>query len=277
MTEINSIKKICSFDGCGRPSLTATMYCTTHHLQIKSGKPLSPICVRESRKRGMCSHPGCEREHSCKGFCDTHYNQLRRLGAVKDVRIIFKNETCRFDNCDNKTFSVGFCAGHYQQMKAGKTLKPLYLTQKKRGTSPKITCDERPCPVRDLEGMCHVLRGADADTYGLVRVFGHKSKKSAHRIIWEKMNGPIPYGLVVDHVCMVKGCCNENHLRLVTHTVNLRENVRPRKKITHCKNGHSLDGNNVVTAKSGKRRCRICVNKWQRDNWPRKRKTRKKY
>jgi hypothetical protein len=30
-----------------------------------------------------------------------------------------------------------------------------------------------------------------------------------------------------------------------------------------CKNGHKFEGDNIIYAKSGKRRCRRCVNDWQ--------------
>lgn len=42
----------------------------------------------------------------------------------------------------------------------------------------------------------------------------------AHRYAWEEVNGPIPEGLLVDHVCHERRCINPAHLRLVTPRQN---------------------------------------------------------
>ncbi len=56
----------------------------------------------------------------------------------------------------------------------------------------------------------------------------HRHGTRAHRNIWQKLHGPIPKGLQIDHRCQNKGCVNPSHLRLLTG----RENVRLGK---HCK------------------------------------------
>lgn len=43
-----------------------------------------------------------------------------------------------------------------------------------------------------------------------------------HRLTYEHFVGPIPDGLVIDHLCRVPACCNPDHLEAVTQ----RENVR---------------------------------------------------
>ena len=43
----------------------------------------------------------------------------------------------------------------------------------------------------------------------------------AHRAFFEQANGPIPDGLVLDHVCRVRSCVNPAHLRAVTQRENL--------------------------------------------------------
>ena len=45
----------------------------------------------------------------------------------------------------------------------------------------------------------------------------------AHRLAWEKANGPIPDGLLVCHRCNNKGCVNPDHLYLGTIQVNNRD------------------------------------------------------
>lgn len=47
----------------------------------------------------------------------------------------------------------------------------------------------------------------------------------AHRWLWSQLFGPIPDGLVIDHVCQNRGCVNPQHLRVVTQAENVRSAV----------------------------------------------------
>lgn len=44
----------------------------------------------------------------------------------------------------------------------------------------------------------------------------------AHRFIYQKLVGPIPKGLILDHLCRKPKCVNPDHLEPVTHVENLR-------------------------------------------------------
>jgi hypothetical protein len=44
----------------------------------------------------------------------------------------------------------------------------------------------------------------------------------AHRWIWRQLFGPIPEGLVIDHMCQNPGCVNPHHLRACTQAENVR-------------------------------------------------------
>lgn len=49
----------------------------------------------------------------------------------------------------------------------------------------------------------------------------------AHRVSYAFFNGPIPKGLMVDHLCHNTRCVNPAHLRLLTNEANVTEcNVR---------------------------------------------------
>lgn len=50
----------------------------------------------------------------------------------------------------------------------------------------------------------------------------------AHRAYYERAHGPIPYGLVLDHLCKVVACVNPDHLEPVTVAENNRRNPRVR-------------------------------------------------
>jgi hypothetical protein len=56
--------------------------------------------------------------------------------------------------------------------------------------------------------------------YGYVSVGGRK--RVAHRVVWEVFVGPVPEGMVLDHTCRVRCCCNPNHIEPVTVRTNTR-------------------------------------------------------
>lgn len=83
----------------------------------------------------------------------------------------------------------------------------------------------------------------------------------AHRVAYELMNGSIPDGLVIDHLCRVRSCCNPDHLQAVTHAENVRRGLVPYGVIrTTCRHGHDItQPENVYVAPKGDRRCRACA------------------
>lgn len=79
---------------------------------------------------------------------------------------------------------------------------------------------------------------------------GKRRQLRAHRVAYELLVGPIPEGLVLDHLCRVKVCVNPAHLEAVTDRVNIyRAIVMP----THCPHGHRY------TDRRNGRGERVCV------------------
>lgn len=59
--------------------------------------------------------------------------------------------------------------------------------------------------------------------YGL---YNHnKDRGNAHRKSWKIHYGEIPDGMLVMHKCDVPYCCNPEHLKLGTHTDNMRDKI----------------------------------------------------
>lgn len=89
---------------------------------------------------------------------------------------------------------------------------------------------------------CWMWQGAKSLAgYGVISKPGrHRGVHYVHRLVYELLVGPIPDGLVIDHLCETPACCNPDHLEPVTHCVNIERGKRGRK--TTCPHGHPLDG-----------------------------------
>ena len=104
----------------------------------------------------------------------------------------------------------------------------------------------------------HVTRGG----YGQFWIPTKPRHVSAHKWWWEQINGSVPEGLELDHLCRNRRCVEPTHLEAVTHKTNmLRGNAPSTKQAqqTHCLFGHAYDEANTVRWK-GHRKCRVCMN-----------------
>ena len=92
----------------------------------------------------------------------------------------------------------------------------------------------------------------------------------AHRVSFEIYKGPIPDGLVLDHLCRVRCCVNPDHLEIVTHHENiLRGDAGINHRIkTHCKYGHLFSDENTHH-KNNRRVCRECDRRRGREKYRR--------
>lgn len=106
--------------------------------------------------------------------------------------------------------------------------------------------------------------------YGMFRPGPGKPRHMAHRWAYEAFTGPIPEGLEVDHACHTKDlscpggacphrrCVNPAHLEAVSGSENTtRQRHHNRGKET-CPRNHPYEGDNLITGKDGRRRCRAC-------------------
>lgn len=105
---------------------------------------------------------------------------------------------------------------------------------------------------------CWEFQGALRNGYGAV---GEGLKvKYVHRITYEHTRGPIPEGLIVDHLCMNRRCCNPDHLEAITRAENNMRALKARGfDITEdqCRYGHPYSEDNTYWHKGG-RHCRQC-------------------
>jgi hypothetical protein len=109
-----------------------------------------------------------------------------------------------------------------------------------------------------------------ARTKGRSAYYGTYNSQRAHRLVYEATIGPIPRGLVLDHLCRNPLCVRPDHLEPVTNKENILRGVSFSAKNaqkTHCPEGHEYSAWNTYTRPSGHRvcmQCRIVKNKASR-------------
>lgn len=111
------------------------------------------------------------------------------------------------------------------------------------------------------------------DGYGRFQAeTGDPCKVQAHRWSYERLVGPIPNGMQLDHLCRNRACVNPDHLEPVSNRENLlRGETLPASNVakTHCPQGHAYVEGNVYTPPSGRRMCRECRRQRDRGRPPR--------
>lgn len=127
---------------------------------------------------------------------------------------------------------------------------------------PRKTMEERFWEKVQKTDTCWLWIASTSWGYGNFWVSPEKLWGRAHRISWEMVNGEIPKGLDLDHLCRVRNCVNPAHLEPVTRRENLMRGhtiVAIEAAKTHCVNGHLLDDVYVRSdTKYPQRQCRVC-------------------
>lgn len=161
-------------------------------------------------------------------------------------------------------------------------IKNIYESSLKCGTSTKCKqCSSKNFPkklsidrfnnlwISDKEMNCWLwLGGLDKDGYGHFKV--NKKTIQAHRFSYEHHKGPIPDGLVIDHLCRNPSCVNPEHLEAVTHKENLNRGIHRNSIKTHCKNNHKFTPENTHVDKNGWRYCRECRREYDKIRYKKK-------
>ena len=109
------------------------------------------------------------------------------------------------------------------------------------------------------ETLCWNWTGASSRGYGLFRLDNGKTT-GAHRASYLLFVGALDQDKQLHHTCRNRSCCNPDHLQALTDAEHKVVDPGSMRNRTHCKNGHLLDGENLVAnrKKVGLRLCRTC-------------------
>ena len=214
-----------------------------------------------TRKATVCSVEGCTKGgYIVRGLCKTHYARLRRRADPGGPELLHSvsnaGRTCTVDGCALPVMSKALCNRHYKRWyKYG---DPTFIPKR---PSP----EERFAAYIQAGGDgCHEWSGPlQAGGYGWFRI-GRRVRVLAHRYAYEMARGPIPDGLVIDHLCRNRRCVNPEHMEPVTNMENLRRGLGyglANGLRTTCTHGHEYTPENtyINPQHPTSRRCRTCA------------------
>lgn len=109
----------------------------------------------------------------------------------------------------------------------------------------------------------------NAAGYGRFQLDGRG--QPAHRVIYELLVGPIPAGLVLDHLCRVHACVNPAHLEPVSQRENLLRG-ESMAAVNASRVACAICGTPYTDErdKTGSRFCRPCKNRRSLATWHRR-------
>ena len=134
------------------------------------------------------------------------------------------------------------------------------MTRKTTTPEPLVSLPEniRKRITIDRETGCWNWTGSKTDGYGYASVNGKLWR--VHRFVYTKLRGPIPDGMVTDHLCRNRGCSNPDHIEVVTNRENVIRGIGISAKNltkTHCPHGHPYGPTTIVRG-SPTRVCLTC-------------------
>lgn len=161
-----------------------------------------------------CSIDGCETVVQARGWCSKHYQRWQRYGHPLKGGFFRTTPTspfCKIEECGEPVKARGWCEKHYQRWH--KHGDPF-------GGNRNYSSPEESFAARTkAQGECIIWTGSINDS-GYGKIWDGKQTVRAHRYAWERVNGPIPEGMFIDHRCHNPACVKVAHLRLASQSEN---------------------------------------------------------
>lgn len=96
---------------------------------------------------------------------------------------------------------------------------PTCVEKVRAARAGRKTVDQRFFEKVHMTDGCWLWMGhRNSTNYGTFR--DHGKTQLAHRVAYERIVGPIPEGLVIDHLCRNPPCVRPDHMETVTNYVN---------------------------------------------------------
>jgi hypothetical protein len=129
---------------------------------------------------------------------------------------------CEVEGCENEHYALSLCKMHWWRVRRTGEVGPAghMYALRPSGQDPLWS---QIAPT----GFCWEWTGRTDQGYGRVSIGGRQLR--AHRVVYERLVGRVPDGLVLDHLCRNRGCVNPDHLEPVTNEENIRRGVAIRK------------------------------------------------
>lgn len=221
--------RTCSVDGCSTTTgrFVAGM-CNRHYLRKwKYGSTTTP--TQQARLDRLADPPVCVID-GCKntvfvqkcGLCGSHYARKLTYGDPLFVPLGARAlpDACRKVGCKRKPMLTGWCKMHQTRIDKWGAPGPV-LAENEQTIEERVFCRVALGSTMYAGTPCVVWTGTITNTgYGEVVYKG--KRMLVHRWSWEHFIGPIPKGLVVDHLCLNQACCNVAHLEPVTSRENTK-------------------------------------------------------
>lgn len=205
--------------------------------------------------KSMCSIDGCNNKPHGYGYCNKHYKRWKRYGDPLHENTWKSPPVCKVTGCDSEAWARELCSSHYSKWRSENVRLDPNRVKKPRFTDPEESFNTRT----EWQGQCLVWTGyAQHDGYGQMRING--KGKRVHRYAWERVNGQVPDGFVIDHVCHNPACVNIDHLRLASRSQNGAYRKGPEEgSQTGIRNVYQVGNGFVVIISKGETRFRSPV------------------
>lgn len=135
--------------------------------------------------------------------------------------------SCSIDGCEKPQIARGWCHTHYKRWSSHGSNADMNA-ELQRDYDPEEAFLSR---IARTDSCTNWTGWISPSGYGKFKTGGKSI--FAHRYAWERANGPIPEGMVIDHACHNTACVNVEHLRLATPTENTRNLSGPTANNKH--------------------------------------------